>query len=98
MNDKPRKKKLNPTVRKGLYFTPIVVFFVAWWVDVGIAITYLGPYLENLDKNVGNWVVSWAELTDNYLIYPNVFLWFFFGCYSWSIIMYYLGIFLLIYP
>jgi len=81
-------------LKKVLYFTPIVVFFVAWWVDVGIAISYLGPYLDYLDLGfvaIVDWAFGWAELTDSFLIYTNSLSSFFFGCYSWSIITYYLG-------
>jgi len=86
------KKKIKLKEKeKILYFTPIVVFFVAWWVDVGIAISYLGPYLENFDLSIISWAFSWAELTDSFLIYTNSLSSFFFGCYSWSIITYILG-------
>ena len=85
------KPTLDPKIRKILYFTPIIVFFIAWWADVGIAISYLGPYLENQDLTIVSWAFSWAELTDDFLIYTNTFSSFFFGCYSWSIITYYLG-------
>ena len=87
LTHEPRKKKLNPTVRKVLYFTPIVVFFVVWWVDVGFTVSYLNT--QGLD--IFDWAFRWVELTDNYLIYTNTFSSFFFGCYSWAIITYYLG-------
>jgi hypothetical protein len=82
-----RRSILHQKNRKFLYFIPIAIFFVAWGVDIGVAIFYL------LDQDISflNWALNWPELTDHYLIYTNTFSTFFFGCYSWSIITYYLG-------
>ena len=87
----PSKTILNPVIRKILYFIPILVFYCAWWVDIGISISYLTPYLENQDLTIFGWVFGWTYLTDDFLVYTNTFSSFFFGCYSWSIIAYYLG-------
>ena len=81
------RKNKQIKLRKILYFIPILVFFVAWWIDVGIGISYL----ISIDLSWISWAFSWPQLTDNYLIYTNTFSSFFFGCYAWSIITYFLG-------
>ncbi len=83
------KTILNPMIRKALYFIPIIVFFVVWWVDVGISIAYLikiGDFYI-----LSSWVFDWPQLTDDFLIYTNTFSAFFFGCYAWSITTFILG-------
>ena len=85
------KTMLNPIIRKILYFIPILVFYWAWWFDIGTSISYLAPYLENQDLTIVEWIIGWPYLTDDFLIYMNTFSSLFFGCYSWSIIAYYLG-------
>ena len=74
------KAILIPMIRKILYFIPIIVFFVTWWVDLGIGIHYL--FIEDF---IFSWVSDWPQLTDHFLIYTNTFSAFFFGCYTWSI-------------
>jgi len=79
--------KISIKTRKFLYFIPIAIFFAAWWVNIGIAIDYLVEREVPLDI----WLFKWPKLTNHFLMYTNTFSSFCFGCYSWSVITYYLG-------
>ena len=74
-----------------IYSIPIFLFFIAWCVVVVNAIIYLGPYLNVMELELVHWVFYWPILTDEHLLILNTFSSFFFGCYSWSIMIYYLG-------
>jgi len=81
-----------------MYSIPIVLFFIAWCVVAVNTITYLGPFHVNANPLdilswVSNWFIIYIDflLVDENLLIMNTFSSFFFGCYSWSIILYYLG-------
>ncbi len=88
-----RKMKINrfKISKYTMYSIPIVLFFIAWCVVVVNAIIYLGPYLDAIGLDITYWPFNWLMLSDEYLLILNTFSSFFFGCFSWSIMMYYLG-------
>ncbi|KKM91877.1 hypothetical protein LCGC14_1224050 [marine sediment metagenome] len=74
-------------VEKDVLLIPIILFFILWWIEIGSAIVHLEEFGMYED-----WISNWVTLTDDYLIYTNTFGSFFFGCYAWSIILYYLDV------
>ncbi len=74
-------------LRKISLFLPILTFFILWWIDIGTAISHL----IDLEIEWDVWIYEWPTLTDEYLIITNTFSSYFFGIYSWSIVIYYFG-------
>ncbi len=94
-----RKMKINriKISKNTIYSIPIILFFIAWCVVAVNAIIYLGPYVIVNPLNILGWLFNclisyiYFSLTNETFLIMNIFSSFFFGCYSWSIILYYLG-------